>query len=196
LLVIDAEDTFTAMLGIQLADLGADVTIRRFDEPLDQSIFELVLLGPGPGDPRDRGHKKIDVLRRTGLEALTSGQPLLAVCLGHQVLCGILGLAISRRTTPNQGRQYEIDLFDRRRRVGFYNTFSAVSEVDQFTSHLAGGTVTVSRDRVTREVHGLRGPRMSSLQFHPESVLSPDGVDILTESLLELLPPQAVRLPA
>ena len=196
LLVIDAEDTFTSMLGIQLTDLGAEVTIRRFDEPLDQSMFELVLLGPGPGDPRNRGHSKIEALRRTGLQALTTGQPLLAVCLGHQVLCDILGLAISRRTTPNQGRQYEIDLFDRRRRVGFYNSFSAVSEVDQFTSHLAGGTVAVSRDRVTGEVHGLRGPRLNSMQFHPESVLSPDGVDILTESLLELLPPQAVRLPA
>ncbi|QIS14517.1 anthranilate synthase family protein [Nocardia arthritidis] len=192
LLVIDAEDSFTAMLRIQLAALGLEVTTRRFDEPTDHREFDLMLLGPGPGDPREIGHPKIAALRAIGTDALRAGKPLIAVCLGHQVLCGILGLPIVRRTLPNQGRQYVVNLFGRRRRVGFYNTFAAVSAVGEFTSPVAGGRVAVSRDHDTGEVYATRGPGFRSMQFHPESVLSPDGIEILADALCDILPAHAV----
>ncbi len=181
ILLVDAEDTFTAMLGHQLNALGAEIVIRRFDEAMDPSAHDLVLVGPGPGDPRDLADPKIAILRAIIRRVLAEGIPLLSVCLGHQVLSGLIGFDVIRKDSPNQGRQREIDLFGTSRRVGFYNTFAAISPADE-----ANG-VEVSRDPVTGEVHALRGPALCSLQFHPESVLSPDGLDILADTLSALL---------
>jgi phenazine biosynthesis protein phzE len=111
---------------------------------------------------------------------LADGTPLLSICLGHQVLAGLLGLPPRRRPVPAQGERREIDLFGRTERVGFYNTFAAYSDADTI------GAVEVSRDRYTTEVHALRGPRLWSLQFHPESILTEDGPRILSDVLSSL----------
>ena len=177
-LVVDAEDTFTAMIHHQLRALGLDVTVRRYDEPYRVDGHDLVVMGPGPGDPRRTGDPKIGHLRATVRRLLAERRPFLAVCLSHQVLCGLLGLELRRRQVPNQGVQKEIELFGRRERVGFYNTFAAVADEDEMD--VAGvGTVEVSRDGASGEVHALRGPFFASLQFHAESVLTQDGPRIL-----------------
>nr|UUJ74618.1 Pzm6 [Streptomyces sp.] len=178
-LVVDAEDTFTSMLGHQLRALGLAVTVRRFDEPYALEGHDLVVLGPGPGDPRDAAHPKIGHLRGTVRRLLDERrQPFLAVCLSHQVLAAELGFALVRRPVPNQGTRREIDLFGRIEQVGFYNTFAARGGEDK--RDCGGvGAVEVSRDPDTGEVHALRGPHFASVQFHPESVLTRDGVRIV-----------------
>lgn len=181
-LVIDAEDTFTAMLSHQLSALGLRAEVRRFDEPYQTNAYDLVVMGPGPGDPRDWSHPKIARLSMTLGGLMVTGTPFLAVCLSHQVLSRCLGLAVVRRPLPNQGVQQEIDFFGRRVRMGFYNTFAAVSGSDWI------GEVEVSRDPLTGEVHGLRGPRFHSFQFHAESVLSEHGLSVLAEAVESLLP--------
>jgi phenazine biosynthesis protein phzE len=187
-LVIDGEDTFTAMLEHQLTALGLTVTIRGFDDRADLDEFDFVVIGPGPGDPRDDGTGKIATLRATTHVLLAQRKPFLAICLGHQILSGVLGLSVIRKRVPNQGLQQEIDLFGRSTRVGFYNTFAAVSTADCITSSRAPGEViTVSRDPGSNEVHALRGSHFCSLQFHPESLLTEHGIDILGD-LLESLP--------
>ncbi|MBP2324999.1 phenazine biosynthesis protein phzE [Kibdelosporangium banguiense] len=185
-LVIDAEDTFTLMIGHQLRSLGLDVTVRRFDESYRFDGYDVVVLGPGPGDPRDGGHPKIAHLRQAVDTLLERGTPFLAVCLSHQALCVRLGLDLVRRDVPNQGAQRTIDLFGRQRVAGFYNTFAARSGQDKVDCPGIGG-VEVCRDPHTGEVHALRGPRFSSLQFHAESILTRDGVDILADRMRELL---------
>jgi 2-amino-4-deoxychorismate synthase len=185
-LVIDAEDTFTLMIGHQLRSLGLDVTVRRFDENYRFDGYDAVVLGPGPGDPRDGGHPKIAHLRQAVDTLLERGTPFLAVCLSHQALCVRLGLDLVRRDVPNQGTQRAIDLFGRRRVAGFYNTFAARAGHDK-VDHPGIGGVEVCRDPATGEVHALRGPGFSSLQFHAESILTRDGVDILADRMLELL---------
>ena len=189
-LVLDAEDTFTSMLDHQLRALGLSVTVRRFDQPHSFGNYDLVVMGPGPGDPRDLNHPKIARLRSAVGSLLAARQPFLAVCLSHQVLSLRLGLDLARRDVPNQGVQKEIDLFGSPARVGFYNTFAAASQQDKIDC--AGiGMVELCRDPATGEVHALRGPFFSSLQFHPESVLSMDGDRIigrLIAQLLETLP--------
>jgi phenazine biosynthesis protein phzE len=192
-LVVDAEDTFTSMIGHQLRSLGLQVTVRRFDEPHVMAGHDLVVLGPGPGDPSDLSHPKIAHLRGAVQLLLDSGVPFLAVCLSHQVLSGVLGLPLRRRKVPNQGVQRVIDLFGRRTRVGFYNTFAARAEADEFEPAGLAGPVAVSRDRETGEVHALRGPGFASMQFHPESVLTADGVGILREALLTVIDRMPVR---
>ncbi|SDY95851.1 phenazine biosynthesis protein phzE [Amycolatopsis xylanica] len=185
-LVVDAEDTFTSMIEQQLRSLGLDVDVRRFDTEFDFDAYDLVVLGPGPGDPRHTDHPKITRLHDAVRTLLQDRKPFLAVCLSHQVLSLQLGLPIARRAEPNQGVQKEIDLFGKREKVGFYNTFAAESHAGAFA--LPGlGWVEVSRDAATGEVHALRGRDFASLQFHPESLLTADGVRILRDRVSALL---------
>jgi phenazine biosynthesis protein phzE len=186
-LVVDAEDTFTSMIAHQLRALGTRVTVCRFDEDYSTEGYDLVVLGPGPGDPRDFAQPKIAHLRDVVLSRLRRGAPLVAVCLSHQVLCSVLGLEVHRRPAPNQGVQTEIDLFGRPEIVGFYNTFAAGSAQDE-VRHPWAGRIRVSRDALTGEVHALRGNGFTSVQFHPESVLTADGPGILRRLLESVLP--------
>ncbi|WP_310741627.1 anthranilate synthase family protein [Microbispora sp. H10670] len=186
-LVVDAEDTFTSMLDHQMRSLGMAVTVRRHDERPSLDGYDLVVLGPGPGDPRDDAHPKIAYLRAAADALLAGRRPFLAVCLSHQVLSTRLGFPLQRRDVPNQGLQKEISLFGARERVGFYNTFAARAEADR--AEIDGlGTVEICRDPVTGEVHALRGPRFASIQFHAESVLTENGPRILGSLMEGLLP--------
>ncbi|GAA3749034.1 anthranilate synthase family protein [Streptomyces tremellae] len=181
-LVVDAEDTFTSMIGHHLRAVGLRPTVCRFDEPYAPDDHDLVVMGPGPGDPRAVDTLKISHLRAAVLGLLDGRTPFVAVCLSHQVLSSLLGLELVRRPVPNQGLQREIDLFGARERVGFYNTFAAHCDRDRF--EVPGvGSVEVSRDQDTGEVHALRGPGFASMQFHAESVLTLDGVRILGDAL-------------
>ncbi|MER5769516.1 anthranilate synthase family protein [Streptomyces sp. NPDC001985] len=181
-LIVDAEDTFTSMLEHQLRSLGLDVTVRRYDEPYRFDEYDLVVLGPGPGNPNDAAHPKIAHLGAAARTLLAERRPFLAVCLSHQVLSLELGLPVVRRDRPNQGVQRHIDLFGRRESVGFYNSFAARSVVDRI-QHRAHGTVRISRDSRTGEVHALLGAGFASLQFHAESLLTRNGVRIVGELL-------------
>ncbi|MEV0618259.1 anthranilate synthase family protein [Nonomuraea sp. NPDC050404] len=172
-LIIDAEDTFTSMLDHQLRSLGMAVTVRRYDDDPGLSGHDFIVLGPGPGDPRDLTHPKIAYLDRVVRELLCGRTPFLAVCLSHQVLCRVLGFPLRRRTVPNQGAPRTIDLFGATERVGFYNTFAA------HPGDAAGGEVEFSLDRDNGEIHALRGARFASIQFHAESVLTRNGPRIL-----------------
>ena len=185
-LVIDAEDTFTSMIAAQLGSLGLRVTVRRFDEAHDAAGQELVIVGPGPGDPRDAGHPKIAHLRSVITQRLDRGLPFVAVCLSHQVLSTELGFELRRRPSPNQGVQREIDLFGADERVGFYNTFAAHSDADK-VDHPVYGVVDISRDTESGEVHALRGRGFGSMQFHAESVLTQAGPRIIGDFLTEVL---------
>jgi phenazine biosynthesis protein phzE len=191
-LVVDAEDTFTAMLAVHLRSLGLRVEVRQHHEPMELDGLDFVVMGPGPGDPRDLSDPKIATLRAITERVMDRGIPLLSVCLGHQVLSGILGLDLIRRHVPNQGVQKEIDYFGRPERAGFYNTFTARCDSDRFkpsgTAADLGisGIVEVSRDPETGQVFAMRGQRFASLQFHPESLLTENGSTILRELFLAL----------
>lgn len=185
-IVVDAEDMFTAMIGHQLRSLGLDVTIRRFDELYTLDDYQLAVMGPGPGDPNDITHPRIAHLYATISTLLSRRRPFVAVCLSHQVLSRLLGLTLYRCDPPRQGTQREIDLFGEREAVGFYNTFAAHSAEDKM-DHPDVGLVESSRDAVTGEVYALRGARFSSMQFHAESVLTRNGPFIFAARIKEVL---------
>ncbi|GFH35074.1 anthranilate synthase family protein [Streptomyces pacificus] len=193
-LVVDGEDTFTAMLAHLLRGAGLDVTVRRYDEP---GVREAALahggplvLGPGPGDPSDTGDPKMRFLRSLTAELLRDHRGgLLGVCLGHELIAAELGLAIARRERPFQGAQLRIGLFGAEETVGFYNSFTAVCD-DGSAGELALRGVELSRSE-SGEVHALRGPGFAGVQFHPESVLTLRGPDIVRMLLDAVVPEPA-----
>jgi phenazine biosynthesis protein phzE len=182
--IVDAEDTFTAMLAHQLRALGLSVEIVPWHSPgaLDT---DLVVVGPGPGDPAAPGEPKMIALRTLVSRLLAAGRPTLAVCLGHQVLAHTLGLPLHRRDAPYQGLARDIDLFGATRRVGFYSSFTAISDTGSLDT--AYGPVEIARDESDGTVHALRGSGFAGVQFHAESVLSRDGLTVLADLLVPLL---------
>ncbi len=159
-LVVDAEDTFTAMLAHVLRSSGLEVTVRRYDEPgLRDAVVRhegLLVLGPGPGDPGDLTDPKMRFLRELTAGVLRDHRHgVLGVCLGHELIAAELGLEIVRKEVPFQGAQTEIDLFGRPETVGFYNSF--VAHCGDKAAELAAHGVEVSRSE-GGEVHAVRVP--------------------------------------
>ncbi|WP_329130902.1 anthranilate synthase family protein [Streptomyces sp. NBC_01476] len=192
-LVVDGEDTFTAMLAHVLRSAGLAVTVRRYDEPGLRAAAAAhpgpVVLGPGPGDPADPADPKMRLLRALAADLLAGHRHgVLGVCLGHELLAAELGLDLVRKENPAQGAQERIDFFGRAETVGFYNTFTA--RCDAATAEeLAMHRVELSRDPVTGDIHAMRAPGFAGVQFHPESVLTLNGPALLAS----LLPPVTVR---
>ncbi|MGW2643862.1 anthranilate synthase family protein [Streptomyces sp. NPDC001393] len=183
-LVVDGEDTFTAMLAHVLRSNGLDVTVRRYDEPgLRAAVLAHegpVVLGPGPGDPSDPADPKMRFLRQLTATVIREHRHrVLGVCLGHELIAAELGLDIVRKEVPHQGAQTTIDLFGRPETVGFYNSFVAHCD-EEAARELAAHGVEVSR-AANGEVHALRGPGFAGVQFHPESILTLNGATVVRE---------------
>ncbi|MET0812596.1 MAG: chorismate-binding protein [Microbacterium sp.] len=179
-LVVDAEDRFTTMLAHQLRHLGLDVEIVPWDAVTDEQLddAELVVSGPGPGDPRDPDSARMRRMRDVVARRRASGQPLLAVCLSHQILADSLGIGLAPLSAPHQGLQKTVDVFGEPASIGFYNTFTA--RVPAGTTRV--GEADVAAD-AAGDVYALRGPGFASVQGHLESILSRDGMTTL-ESLV------------
>ncbi len=192
-LIVDAEDTFTGMLGHVLRSLGMRVTVQPTTAIGPLSAYDLVVAGPGPGDPADDADPRVAVLGGVVEERLSRRAPLLGVCLGHQVLSRRLGLRLHRRDVPYQGLPCDIDLFGDTHRVGFYSTFTAVAPGRLLAT--AYGDVEVAREDGTGFVHALRGPGFAGVQFHPESVLTEHGPQLLTELVAGILAPAEAGSP-
>jgi phenazine biosynthesis protein phzE len=179
--IIDNEDSFTRMLGHMIRPLGMQAEIVRFDayDPARHAA-DLVVLGPGPGDPRDANDPKMGKARALCRGFLDDKQPLLCICLGHQILCGQLGINLAKKKKPFQGTQELIDLWGVKEWVGFYNAFTGIDD-----GVFRG--CEVSRDPTTDEIHALRAPHYVGLQFHPESILTTNGFGIVRDVLVHLL---------
>jgi phenazine biosynthesis protein phzE len=182
--ILDGEDDFVNMLRHVLGVLGMTSTVVRHEDyaPGVLDGHDLVIVGPGPGDPREGDHPKIERFRAAVDELLGSGQPFLAVCLGHQTLCQRLGVPLAFKDIVFQGTQSPVGIDGRTERVGFYNTF--VGRVDG--AALPDG-VRVETDPATGDVHLLAGPHYRGIQFHAESILTENGFDLLHGLVRELL---------
>ncbi|MFS3127463.1 anthranilate synthase family protein [Nocardioides sp. Bht2] len=183
--ILDGEDDFVNMLRHILAVLGmTSSTVRHEDwKPGALDGHDLVIVGPGPGDPRDGSDPKIQRIRGAVDELLLAGQPMLAVCLGHQTLCERLGLPLAFKDIVFQGTQSPVELPGGIERVGFYNTF--VARVGAETPLPDG--VSVATDAVTGDVHQITGPTFRGIQFHAESVLTENGFDLIHDLVRDLL---------
>ena len=185
--ILEGEDDFVNMLVHVLEVLGMSATVVAHEDATPSTFegMDLVIVGPGPGDPRDGDHPKIAAFRRVVDGLLSSRSPFLAVCLGHQVLCDRLGIPLAYKDIVFQGTQSRVSLDpvlpDREEVVGFYNTF-----VGRPSGPLPEG-VTVAADRGTGDVHMISGPHYRGMQFHAESILTEDGFDLLRDLVVDLV---------
>ena len=189
--ILDGEDDFVNMLRHILWVMGMASTVVRHEDYAAGALegHDLVVVGPGPGDPRDVEHPKIAAFVAATDSLLASGQPFLSVCLGHQVLCGRLGIELAYKDIVFQGTQSRVDLgrstgpgqAAREEVVGFYNTF-----VGRTGAPLPEG-VSVAADPLTGDIHMVSGPHYRGLQFHAESILTEHGYDLIHDVVRELL---------
>jgi len=182
--VLDGEDDFVNMLAHVFGVIGMTTDIVRHDEyePGALDGFDLVVVGPGPGDPRDESDPKMAVLREAVRGLLSEQRPFLAVCLGHQALCHELRLDLAFKDIVFQGTQSTLSVLGRDETVGFYNTF--VARVPD--SGLPDG-VTVDADPATGDIHLIAGPHFRGVQFHAESILTQNGFAILRDLVTDLV---------
>jgi phenazine biosynthesis protein phzE len=184
--VIDGGDDFTTMLSHLVGSLGLSV---RIGCPGDVSAAtdDVIVLGPGPGDPRDLDNRRIADHHATARTLLAKRRPFLAVCLGHQVLAMQLGLPLGPLARPLQGVQRPVRWHGRLERVGFYNTFAASCAGRLIEGPAEGDRVRVWKAHESHVVHGLDGRWFQSVQFHVESILTENGPRILRDMLVSVL---------
>jgi phenazine biosynthesis protein phzE len=182
--ILDGEDDFVTMLRHLLTVLGmTSETVRHHDYGRgDFDGADVVIVGPGPGDPRDLADPKIKAVRGAIDDLLRDQVPFLAVCLGHQILCGALGFRLGYKDIVFQGTQTEVEILGRFERVGFYNTFVA-----RLGSGGPPPGVSVDYDGDSGDVHVIQGETYRGVQFHAESILTEHGFDVIRELMLSLL---------
>jgi len=188
ILVIDNYDSFTYNLVHYLEDLECEVTVYRNDEfDIDEIAgFDKILLSPGPGVPDEAGLLK-DVIRKYG-----ATKSILGVCLGQQAIGEVFGGTLSNldkvyhgvatMVTQSVNDEHLFDGLEKDFEVGRYHSWvvdATLPEMLEATSFDENGQVMSLRHK-TFDVRGV--------QFHPESVLTPNGKKIL-ENWVNILPP-------
>ena len=205
ILVIDNYDSFTFNLVQALQAAGADVRVLRNDaidraglEALaDDPSAELrgIVISPGPGDPDDAG-VSMDAVRVAAERKL----PLLGVCLGMQSMAAAYGGAIVRAPTLVHGEAAEITHDGAGLLAGMPPAFMAARYhslcVDPAT--LPAELRVTAMSEIDRVVMGLRHTSLplEGVQFHPESVLTPDGPHLLANFLRQAGEGEAATLDA
>ena len=186
--ILDGEDDFVNMLRHVLSVMGMSSRVVRHEdyEPGCLDGDDLVIVGPGPGDPRDGDDPKMRRLQAAVAELLASERPFLAVCLGHQALCHQLGIPLAYKDIVFQGTQSPIEVSGRPERVGFYNTFVGRVATEADRTALPAG-VAVETDPATGDINVLTGPHYCGIQFHAESILTEHGFALVHDLVGDLL---------
>jgi anthranilate synthase/aminodeoxychorismate synthase-like glutamine amidotransferase len=179
ILVIDNYDSFTYNLVQYLGELGAELTVVRNDQMTLADVKRLapshIVISPGPGDPTDGGISN-DVIRE-----FHRSVPILGVCLGHQCIGHAFGGTVTRAPRLMHGKTSSI-YHDGR---GLFENVSNPFEAGRYHSLIVreplpeGFKVTAFTKE--GEVMGLRHKQypLEGVQFHPESVLTPFGKQML-----------------
>jgi para-aminobenzoate synthetase component II len=203
ILVIDNYDSFTFNLVQALEAAGASVLVKRNDA-IDRAGIEAladdpgaelrgIVISPGPGDPEDAG-VSVDAVRAASERAL----PLLGVCLGMQSMAAAYGAAIVRAPTLVHGEAAEVSHDGAGLLEGMPPSFMAA----RYHSLCVDPTTLPAELRVTamteedQVVMGLRHVSLplEGVQFHPESVLTPQGPHLLANFLRQAGEGEAARL--
>ena len=189
LLMIDNYDSFTYNLVHYFAELGQEVKVVRNDELSIEDIKQLnpefIVLSPGPCTPNEAG------ICLSVLEQLSGKFPIFGVCLGHQSLGQAFGGKVIRAKTIMHGKTSMIHHNGKGAFTGLPSPFEAtryhslVVEQESLPECLEITAWTQHEDGSLDEIMGLRHKtmRVEGVQFHPESILTQHGHDLLNNFL-------------
>ena len=184
LLVIDNYDSFTYNLVQYLGELGEELVVKRNDQVTRQEVARLkpasIVISPGPGRPSDAG------ISNELIRTFAGRIPILGVCLGHQCMGEVFGGDVVRARRPMHGKTSKIHHTKTGLFAGLPDPFEAtryhslIVKRDTLPKTLA---VTAWTDE--QEIMGLQHRRFPiyGVQFHPESILTTVGKDILRNFL-------------
>lgn len=179
IVIIDNYDSFTYNLSHLVKALGAEVTVYRNDQfkMTDLQPFDKIILSPGPGIPKEAG-LLMDVIAE-----YKGKKPILGVCLGHQAIGESFGGTLTNLSDVFHGVQTDIDItvddyvfagLSKRIPVGRYHSW--VVDAKGFPADLEITAVSEEGQvmALRHKTFDIRG-----IQFHPESVLTPDGKQMI-----------------
>ena len=180
LLLIDNYDSFTYNLVQAFLVLGAEVDVRRNDEITVDEAREIspthLCISPGPGTPYDAG-VSMDMIR-----AFAGQVPVFGVCLGHQSIVEVFGGKVVRAPRLMHGKTSRVAHDGK----GLFTGLSANTEVGRYHSLIAQPDALPADLEVTAktpegEIMGVRHRSLmvEGVQFHPESVLTPEGPTLI-----------------
>jgi anthranilate synthase component 2 len=186
ILLIDNYDSFSYNLYQLIGQVDSDIQVSRNDKITVDEIAELspdaIILSPGPGKPENAGIC-VDVVKE-----LHDKIPILGVCLGHQAICTAFGGNVSHAKRLMHGKSSKISLdydfifkgLPAEITVGRYHSLSLVEDT------LPDCLEIISKAKDDREVMAVKHKdyNVYGLQFHPESILTPDGLTII-ENFME-----------
>ena len=185
ILLIDNYDSFVYNLYQYIGSINPDIIVKRNDEISLEEIGKLnpekIILSPGPGKPSDAGIC-IDVVKK-----FAGKIPILGVCLGHQAICEAYGATVSYAKELMHGKQSEIEIdvdcpifegLNKKIVVGRYHSLAAIKETVPKNLMVSA----ISSDGEVMAVYD-KGKNVCGVQFHPESVLTPNGYQIIKNFL-------------
>ncbi|MCR5686260.1 MAG: aminodeoxychorismate/anthranilate synthase component II [Lachnospiraceae bacterium] len=185
ILLIDNYDSFSYNLYQMLGEINPDIKVIRNDEMSVGDIYKLsperIILSPGPGRPENAG-VIMDVIKKLG-----DKMPILGVCLGHQAICAAFGATVTYAEKLMHGKQSEVSIDTG---CPIFNGCSPVTKVARYHSLIADADTIPPELKVTaktfaNEVMAVQHVKYSifGVQFHPESILTPEGSRILANFL-------------
>ena len=182
--VIDNYDSFTYNLVQYLGELGGDVRVFRNDAVTPGQLEELdpthIVISPGPGVPSDAGISS-EVIRRLGTR-----RPVLGVCLGHQCMGEVFGGEVRRAKRPMHGKTSPIHHYGEDLFMGIPSPFLATRYHSLIVAGPLPSVLKTSAFTTDGEIMGLRHREypIFGVQFHPESILTQYGKQILRNFLV------------
>ncbi len=183
ILVIDNYDSFTYNLVQYLGELGAEVGVFRNDaitlDEVDRLAPSHIVISPGPGGPLDGG------VSNAIIEHCHRTTPILGVCLGHQCMGHVFGGKVTRAPRLMHGKTSMIYHYGSGLFAGLPNPFEATRYHSLIVEEPLPGGLKVTAFTSEGEVMGLRHKDypMEGVQFHPESILTKGGKQILRNFL-------------
>ena len=184
LLVIDNYDSFTYNLVQYFGELGADPQVKRNDAITPDEVEKMkpqkIVISPGPGRPEEAGIS-IELIRKFGGKI-----PILGVCLGHQCMGEVYGGKVVRAGRLMHGKTSPIQHDGKGVFQGLPNPFEATRYHSLIVEkNSVPSCLEVCAETAEGEIMGLRHREypVHGVQFHPESILSKEGKDLLANFL-------------
>lgn len=187
ILLIDNYDSFSYNLYQLVGELEPDIRVIRNDEMTVEQIRNMapdrILLSPGPGRPEDAG-VIIQVVKELGKEI-----PILGVCLGHQAICAAFGATVTYAKKLMHGKQSQVrfdtqsPLFVGLPQEGLVARYHSLAVDPDTLPECLQVTATTAEGEIMGVQH--REYPIYGVQFHPESIMTPDGKAMLQNFIRE-----------